>query len=136
MTLDPSSSGGVDKEKQEFGANWPKWNPFLTHYGTLIRQEPNFQYLKIKRMYLRRFDRPDASWKRMLLVQPTKQDFCALFEFRTEAGEEIRMELGKEMVTMELLMKIDRFYKICRPSTNPEIHIQVFWSWDRLTRGP
>ena len=134
MMPGPLSSGGVDKEIAEFGANEPRWNPFLMHYGTPIRQESGFLNLRIKRGYLWKFDRPDASWKKMFLAQPTNQDFCAHLVSPTEAGEHIcyyrssNKNKGEELVRMEVLMELDTSrYRIGRWSMNAEICLSV-WS--------
>ena len=83
MTADPSSSGAADQENEKFSANEFSWNPFLMHYGTFVDyDEPCAYCVNIKHKYVQKenFDRPDASWKKMFLTHPTRQEFYAHVE--------------------------------------------------------
>ena len=142
MTQDPLTSGGADQQKETFGANELRWNPFLMHYGTPILPEPGsrkpfsrLQSVKIKREYVRKekFDRPDASWKKMYLAHSTRLDFRAHVECRTMYGVYIRNYRSSDddenmaILTMEFLKEIERkCFEGGHQSMGDEIFLSIF----------
>ena len=120
MTPNPSISGVAVQESEKFSANEFSWNPFLMHYGTPLPQPPGLyaplQRVRIKRNYVRKekFDRPEASWKKMILAYPTNLDFLAHVENRAFRGVHNctygSHGVGKkrEVLTMEFLTRVDR----------------------------
>ena len=124
MTQDPLSSDGADQQKETILANELRWNPFLMHYGTLIPPKPcplkpcscsRLPGVRLKLKYVRKekFDRPDASWKKMFLAHPTRLVSRALVVSRTKTcaqySDYISSKEGEdlEILTMKFLMNID-----------------------------
>lgn len=120
MTPDPLSSGAADWENENFSANGFSWNPFLMHYGSCTPPNPNsrppMHKATIYREWVRKekFDRPDASWKKMFVAHPTRLEISALVESRTSHGyhqcyyRSSNVDGNTPILTMELLAKIDR----------------------------
>ena len=82
MKQDPSQ--GDERSGNQSGANGLRWNPFLVHYGRRRNPDPGSHTcgIRIKRKFLQKHDRPEASWKRMFLSYPTRPNFHVFLECR------------------------------------------------------